>query len=192
MMDRTGWMAGSLLGAALLVSGTALAQTQPRYDHPEAGEQQDLGDDYDGERAGAARQADEAVASPEQGRPEEDFSDVVAADEQRGRRAAAEPRSRAPVGQEHAPAADALDEEAGAMTDACALAARDEAERDGGYAEVRQMETPRESRNGFSIDGDVETRSGWSAQDGRVRHFTCTVANGRVEDVFFQRERVAR
>ena len=70
--------------------------------------------------------------------------------------------------------------------------ARDEAERDGGYAEVRQMETPRESRNGYSIDGDVETRSGWRAQDGRVRHFTCTVANGRVEDVFFQRERPAR
>ncbi|WP_156029022.1 hypothetical protein [Sphingobium sp. DC-2] len=78
------------------------------------------------------------------------------------------------------------------MTDGCARAAREEAERNGDYAEVRQMEAPRENRNGFRIDGDVESRSHWRAQDGRLRHFTCTVANGRIEDVYFQRERAAR
>ncbi|HKY82416.1 MAG TPA: hypothetical protein VJM09_13200 [Sphingobium sp.] len=183
MMGKPGWMTGSLLGATLLMGGAAVAQTQPRYG-AQPGEQQEYRDD-----------SQDDLAPQEQAQPEEDFSDVVAADDQRG---AAEPNRAEPNAAESraeaapAPSPAVEDEESEAMVNACALAARDEAERDGGYAEVRQMELPRESRNGFSIDGDVEARSSWRAQDGQMRHFTCTLANGRIQDVHFQRERAAR
>ena len=183
MMGKSGWMTGSVLGTALLLSGAALAQTQPRYDYPS---EQDHGDGYADDTA--AEQQQEKAAPPEQGNPDEDFSDVVGTDEQR-----AETQQQRSARVEPADEPASVDDpEVDAMIDACAFAAREEAERDGGYAEVRQMEAPRESRRGFSIDGDVETRSGWRAQDGRVRHFTCTTANGRVEEVYFQRERAER
>lgn len=186
MMGKSGWMTGSLLGAAMLIGSAAVAQTQPRYNYPDANEQ-DGGDlSREDDASGAAQQDD---AAPQEPSPDEDFSDVVAADEQRAETPA---NGAARSEQQSDPALSVEDREAETMTDACAIAARDEAERDGGYAEVRQMETPRESRNGFIIDGDVEARSGWRAQDGQVRHFSCTIANGRVEDVYFQRERAAR
>ena len=58
--------------------------------------------------------------------------------------------------------------------------------------EVRQVQEPRETRNGYDVEGDVEVRSGWRAQDGRPRHFTCSVQNGRIADLYFGRDRAAR
>ncbi|HEX7877276.1 MAG TPA: hypothetical protein VF489_11910 [Sphingobium sp.] len=184
MTGKSGWVKGSLLGVAMLISGGAGAQTQPRHGYPESREAQDpsYGDD-------ATSPADEDdIAPQDQGRADEDFSDVAAADEQH-----ADTERQPDSGEDtDAPAASAEHAESEPLINACALAARDEAERDGGYAEVRQMEAPRESRNGFSVDGDIEARSSWRAQDGKLRHFTCTVSNGRVEDVYFRRERASR
>lgn len=190
-MRRTAWMTGSLLGAAMLLSGAAVAQTrlQPGYD----AQQTDEGARDDEENLAGPDEQDATPAKPS--RAEEDFSDVMGSDEP-AQTAREEARAPAAVPNPEDGAPDAVpteeDREAITMSDACALAARDEAERGGGYAEVRQMESPRENRNGFLIDGDVEARSGWRAQDGQMRHFTCTVANGRIENVYFQRERAAR
>ncbi|HKT76864.1 MAG TPA: hypothetical protein VJQ78_09025 [Sphingobium sp.] len=187
-MGKAAWMTGSLLGVAMLMSGGAVAQTQPRYDYPQAGGRQDQGDAYQDEDLTPPDQNDEAAA-PRQSRPDEDFSDVVAADRQREQAT----RGTAPAEERDESATPRADDEEGdALTNDCAIAARNEAEREGGYAEVRQMEAPRENRNGFSIEGDVESRSSWRAQDGRTRHFTCTVVNGRVEDVYFRGDRAAR
>ena len=190
-MRKAGWMTGALLGAALALGGSAVAQTrlQAGYD----AQQSDPAVRYDEENLAGPDEQD--VDPPKRSRAEEDFSDVMGTDEP-AQPAREEARAPSAVPDEDDRAPDAVpsdeDREALAMSDACALAARDEAERDGGYAEVRQMESPRENRNGYLIEGDVEARSGWRAQDGRLRHFTCTVANGRVEDVYFQRERATR
>lgn len=185
MTGKSGWMTGSLLGAAMMISGGAAAQTQPRHGYPETREEQGPVDGDD--NASPADQDD--IAPPDQGRPDEDFSDVAAANEQR---ANTEPGPGSNEETDKAPAVSPEHAESEPMINACALAARDEAEREGGYAEVRQMEAPRESRNGFSVDGDVEARSSWRAQDGKLRHFTCTVSNGRVEDIYFRREGASR
>ena len=42
------------------------------------------------------------------------------------------------------------------------------------------------------MEGDVEVRSGWRAQDGTSRHFTCTMRNGRIADVYFRTDRATR
>lgn len=79
------------------------------------------------------------------------------------------------------------------MTDACAVAARDEAQgREGGYAEVRHMETPVATPSGYNIDGEVETRASWRASAGATRRFTCAMQNGRVADVYLARDVAAR
>lgn len=189
MMSRSAWRTGSLLGAAVLMSGTAVAQSGTRYGYPQSGARQSGSGAYDDEDL-APQQEDDQATPADQHRSDEDFSDVVAADRQREQ---GEERATPPEeGDDAARPRAREDEESDRLTNACAIAARDEAEREGGYAEVRQMEAPRENRDGFSIDGDVESRSGWRAQDGRVRHFTCTVANGRVTDVYFRRDPAAR
>ena len=173
IMNKAGWMTGTLTGLVLLMaSGTAMAQLDQRYDRQDEpgatyqhDEQSPAPDDQDGvdARQTAGRSADRA---------EDDFSDIAAA---------AEPQDEA----------QANDPETDTVIDSCAIAARDEAERDGGYAEVRQVETPRETRQGYTVDGDVEVRASWRAQDGQARHFTCAVENGRVADIYFHRGRAA-
>lgn len=80
-----------------------------------------------------------------------------------------------------------------AMTDACTVAARDEAEQDhGGYAEVRHMETPIATADGYNIDGYVESRTSYRANYGTSRRFTCAMKNGRVANVYISRDLVAR
>lgn len=81
-----------------------------------------------------------------------------------------------------------------AMTDACARAARDEAEqRYGGYAQVRHLETPLPTATGYNIDGYVESRSGMRADIGETRRFTCAIArDGRVADIYLARDLAAR
>lgn len=196
MSGKARWMTGVVLGAALLVNGAAMAQAGPRDGYPGATDPQADYDGYDG----YAEDDDYPGSSDHAGQPQgrangDDFSDVAGAE--------AAPLPQPPRDErdrdwgmrndrrDAGPTYEFRREES-AMTDACAIAARDEAERDGGYAEVRQMEAPRESRGGFSIDGDVETRSGWRAQDGRIRHFTCTINNGRIQDIYFRRDRAAR
>ncbi|SCW54587.1 hypothetical protein SAMN02927924_01231 [Sphingobium faniae] len=88
--------------------------------------------------------------------------------------------------------ADANRQDDAQMTDACALAARDEAQAQGGYAEVRHMDAPRTTRDGYNIDGDVETRASWSTSGGATRRFTCAMRDGRVAEVYLSREVAAR
>lgn len=193
MIGKAGWITGSAFGAALLVTGAAMAQTQPDYDYPGANDRQaqeeSAADEY------SFSDEDDVAQGRQEPADEEDFSDVVGSGQAQPPSARPDENSRrfGSRDDQYAPGAQDADErEESAMTNACALAARDEAERDGGYAEVRQMEAPRDSRDGVSIDGDVEIRSGWRAQDGRLRHFTCTIANGRIRDVYFPRDRDAR
>jgi len=185
-MTKARWFAASVMAVALLTGGASAQTLQPRQSYPQ--DQDDL----------AQPPADEAQDAPEDQamppRADDDFSDVVAQDEQT--RAASATRNER-YGRRN-DAADAMpqdradDAHTDELTTSCALAARDEAERDGGYAEVRQMQQPRETRNGFDVEGDVEVRTGWRAQDGAMRHFTCSVQNGRIADVWFQRDRAGR
>ncbi|APL95533.1 MULTISPECIES: hypothetical protein [Sphingobium] len=176
-MNEMRWMTGSLIALALLTGGVASAQAfQPRNGAPQ--EQDDLSDE-----------AQPPADDPGPPQADDDFSDVVAADQERG--GAAAPSERYGSQDDPAGAAPADRESEDAIT-YCALAARDEAERDGGYAEVRQVQEPRETRNGYDVEGDVEIRSGWRTQDGRSRHFTCSVQNGRIADLYFRRDRAAR
>ncbi|WP_242125679.1 hypothetical protein [Sphingobium sp. Sx8-8] len=186
-MTKARWLAGTVMAVALLAGGVpAQAQYQPRQST--AQDQDDL----------AQPPADEAQDTPDRHatppRADDDFSDVVAQDQQS--RATSDPRSerygRSNDAADAAPQDRPDEQQADELTTSCALAARDEAEHDGGYAEVRQMQQPRETRNGFDVEGDVEVRSGWRAQDGTMRHFTCSVQNGRIADVYFQRDRAAR
>lgn len=183
-MRKTALVAGSIVSAALLVSSAASAQrSQPQQSYP--ADQDDLSvDDQPSIDEGApGRQASPAA------RADDDFSDVVGQpQEDRSWRQPVDPYDRPQDG----PAQSALsEEEEDAMTN-CAIAGRDEAGRDGGYAEVRQIFAPRETRSGIDVEGDIEVRSGWRTQDGRIRHFTCSVQNGRVTDVWFRGDRNRR
>ncbi|MDO7835681.1 hypothetical protein Q4610_11570 [Sphingobium sp. HBC34] len=76
------------------------------------------------------------------------------------------------------------------MTDACAIAARDEAQnRNGGYAEVRQIDAPRATPDGsYNIDGEVEVHASYRAATGTIHRFTCAMKNGRVATVYLSRD----
>lgn len=181
-MSKAGWLAGSMMAAALVAGGAASAQAlQPRLSYPQ--EQDDLARD-DAQDPGY-----EQDRRTEQPRADDDFSDVVAQDRSNGGADAGEEGYAARDDRQDAAPADAESEHA---VNDCAVAARDEAEREGGYAEVRQVQTPRETRGGYEVDGDVELRSGWNAQDGRQRHFTCSVRDGRIADVYFPQDRARR
>ncbi|MGC4250610.1 MAG: hypothetical protein QM605_03820 [Sphingobium sp.] len=88
--------------------------------------------------------------------------------------------------------ADANRQDEAQMSDACAVAARDEAQAQGGYAEVRHMDAPRATSDGYNIDGDVEMRASWSASGGTTRRFTCSMRDGRVAEVYLSRDVAAR
>ncbi|MFC3439988.1 hypothetical protein ACFOKF_02040 [Sphingobium rhizovicinum] len=76
-----------------------------------------------------------------------------------------------------------------ALTDACALAARDEAQGQSGYVEIRHMEAPRAGQGGTTnIDGEVETRASYRAASGTTRRFTCAMKDGRVAQVYLSRD----
>jgi len=176
-------MTGSLAALALLTGGMASAQAfQPRQSYPQ--EQDDLSD-------AAQPPANEPQTSEDQASPpraDDDFSDVVTADQEPDRSNSQPDR----YGRQDDPAATPADQASEEAITHCALAARDEAERDGGYAEVRQVQEPRETRSGYDVEGDVEVRSGWRAQDGTSRHFTCSMQNGRIADVYFHQDRAGR
>ncbi|WP_375194727.1 hypothetical protein [Sphingobium sp.] len=185
-MTKAWWFAAPMMAVALLAGGASAQALQPRQSYPQ--DQDDL----------AQPPADEDQDAPDDQamppRADDDFSDVVAQDEQNpaGSATRNERYGRRNGAADAMPQGRADDHQTDELTTSCALAARDEAERDGGYAEVRQMQEPRETRNGFDVEGDVEVRTGWRAQDGSMRHFTCSVENGRIADVYFQRDRAAR
>lgn len=183
-MNKAGW-AGSVMAAMLLTSGGASAQSlQPRLSYPQ--DQGDLADEAPPPNEDGQDIRDRPAEQP---RADDDFSDVVSGDDSR---IGEEDRDAGyGRGDNHAEATPPDAESEDAIT-YCALAARDEAERDGGYAEVRQMQQPRETRNGHDVEGDLEWRSNWRSQDGAMRHFTCSLRNGRVADIWFQRDRAAR
>jgi hypothetical protein len=80
-----------------------------------------------------------------------------------------------------------------AMTDACAVAARDEAQRQAGYAEVRHIDTPQATGEGrYNIDGEVETRASYRATGGVTHRFTCAMQGDQVANVYLSRDVAAR
>lgn len=72
-----------------------------------------------------------------------------------------------------------------AAVDACAIAARDEASRNGNFAEVRDITGTRPFGNGWDVTGTVSERAGYRAGDSRLRSFRCIWDDGRVEGVSF-------
>ena len=72
-----------------------------------------------------------------------------------------------------------------AAVDACAIAARDEASRNGYFAEVRDITGARPFGNGWDVTGVVSERAGYRAGDSRLRSFRCIWDNGQVEGVNF-------
>ncbi|MCW2363894.1 MULTISPECIES: hypothetical protein [Sphingobium] len=82
------------------------------------------------------------------------------------------------------PAGQALDDEDAAV-DACAIAARDQASRDGNYAEVRDITGARPFGSGWDVTGTLSMRSNFRAGEGRLRSFRCIWDDGRVDCVTF-------
>lgn len=66
--------------------------------------------------------------------------------------------------------------------DACALAARDEGTRLGGYAEMRGVTGSDERGDGWDVRGTIVQRASYGAV-GQLRDFRCTYRGGRVQDV---------
>jgi len=79
--------------------------------------------------------------------------------------------------------ADAPGEDAAA--NACAIAARDQSTRSGGFAEVRSITAVRPFGNGFDVTGTLDQRASYQARDGRLRSFRCIWDNGAVASVNF-------
>lgn len=180
MTGKAGWMTGAMLGAAALVPGSMVhAQAQPDYGYPSASDRQAQDDPYaDDDVTGGEERGSQAQA---QQRADDDFSDVTGGvDEQTG----------SPPGER---AEDArVDREREEAITECAVAARDEAERDGGFAEVRQVQEPVETRGKYQVEGDIDARSSWRSEDGQTLHFTCSVQNGRIANLQFPRNPAAR
>jgi len=72
-----------------------------------------------------------------------------------------------------------------AAVDACAVAARDEASRSSGFAEVRGITDTHPYGSGWNVTGTLDQRSSYSAGDSSQRSFRCIWENGRVSGVTF-------
>lgn len=77
-----------------------------------------------------------------------------------------------------------------AAVNACAVAARDEATTQGGYAEVRRVDAPRAVSGGWDVDGQVERRDSYRGPATDVRRFTCSIRNGRVAEIYISKDGV--
>lgn len=174
---------GGIMVAAMLAGGMTPAQARPRHHDRHHHRHDDFGL---GDAIGIAALLG-AVA-------------IVASSASKDRQAARDAIDGPPPLDDRADAA--LPDDDGAMppvgdareeaANACALAARDEASGDGGYAEIRSMDEPLVIDGGFNVDGTVENRTSWNARSGTMRRFTCTVRNGRVAQVYLSRDVVAR
>lgn len=174
-----GFNFGDAIGIAALVGAVAVVANSMSKDRAA---QQDRTDDYrpndvrpddtrnDGYRTAPQSEypaADDAPVAPDSG--DEDFSDVASADDIAGTPIAGEDRA----------------------VDACAIAARAEATRGGGYAEVRRIGTPQAVQGGYNIDGEVERRASYRDSAGETRQFTCSVQGDRVAQVYMSRDLVS-
>lgn len=189
MSGKAGWMTGAMLGAALLVNGAAMAQSGQGsdYGYPQADDRQPQDEGYaDDDLAEGAQRDNRSSTQP---RADDDFSDVTGEPYEQAQTDARAGRD----GDPSAPTQDAwADREREEATTECAVAAREEAERDGGFAEVRQVQEPRESRDGYEVEGDIDARSSWRATDGQTLHFTCSVETGRIVKLNMPRGPAAR
>lgn len=88
------------------------------------------------------------------------------------------PRDLASGSDEGRPAMGSREE----AVDACALAARDEGTRLGGYAEMRGITGSNERGDGWDVTGTIVQRASYGAV-GQLRDFRCAYQGGRVEDV---------
>lgn len=197
---RTGrWMMGSLLTIAVIVGGMSPAQARPRHGgyyggyHGGGGHwhRRDRGDGFGvGDAIGVAALVG-AVAivansmSKDRKAAQGRDTDHRGYDDDYDRDA----QPAVDEGGDDDSAAASFDS-ADSATDACAVAARDEASAQGGYAEIRHMESPQSVDGGYNIDGEVENRASWSAAGGSTRRFTCSIREGRVAEVYLSRDTV--
>lgn len=197
MAAKLRWMTGAVVSAALLVGSAGTAQARPRWDRWDHGRYRDRGGFGFGDALGVAAlvgaAAIVATSVSKDRKAARGYQEQDAPPPQDGTDYGADVRSG-----ERPHDADFSDVAGSAahddrLTDACAMAARDEAEgREGGYAEVRHIDAPVATQDGYNIDGEVETRTSYSATEGSTRRFTCAMKDGRVAEVYFARDVASR
>ena len=198
------WMTGALVGAGLVLGSVNAAEARPRYDrgydrggwgHHHRGRGDGFGfGDAVGVAAlvGAVAIVASSMSKDKQARAS-DSRDYDGPPPSAGTDYGADVRSDAPAHEADFSDVAAESAQEDAMTDTCAVAARDEAQREaGGYAEVRHMDAPRATPDGYNIDGQVETRAAYRASGGETRRFTCAIQDGRVAQVYLSRDVAAR
>lgn len=196
---KTGWMTGALVSAGLLVGSFSPAEAGPRWDrgYDRGWHRHHRGDGFGvGDAIGVAALVGavaivaSSISKNRKAQVPRDDRDVYAPPPRAGTDYGADVGQDAPTRDD----ADFSDIAArdDAMADACALAARDEAQREGGYAEVRHMDAPVPTNSGYNIDGQVETRASYRAT-GQTRRFTCAMtADGSLVDIYMSRDLVSR
>ncbi|QGP80236.1 hypothetical protein GL174_09110 [Sphingobium sp. CAP-1] len=207
MGTKARWMTGALVSAGLMLGSVGSAQAQPGWGggrgwdrggwdrgwdrhHRHRGDGFGVGDAIGvAALVGAVAIVASSLSKDKQTRTDRDDD-------------APPPSSGTDYGADHnanAPARDEADfsdiaAQDDAQTDACAIAARDEAQgQGGGYAEVRHIDAPRTTPDGATnIDGEVESRASYRAASGTTRRFICTMKDGRVASVYLSRDVVMR
>lgn len=212
------WMTGALVSAGLLMGSIGAAQAQPRYGygggwgrggwdrHHRRGDGFGVGDAIGiAALVGAVAVVASSMAKDkkaQEARGTDRSYDDNAPPPHDGTDYGADVQDNAPS-RDEGPARDNdadfsdIAEASGrddALTDACALAARDEAQRQqAGYAEVRHIDAPRATGAGtYNIDGEVESRAGYRATGGTTHRFTCAMKDGRVAQVYLSRDVASR
>lgn len=196
---KKGWVMGALVSAGLLVGSIIPAEARPRWDRGwdrgwhrhHRGNGFGVGDAIGvAALVGAVAIVASSMSKDRKAPVSRDDRDIDAPPPRTGTDYGAD------VGQD-APTRDDTDfsdvaARDDAMADACALAARDEAQRKGGYAEVRHMDAPVATASGYNVDGQVETRASYRST-GQTNRFTCAMKpDGRVADVYISRDLVSR
>lgn len=74
--------------------------------------------------------------------------------------------------------------------DDCALAAREEAERQARHADIASIGEVRSVTDGWNVDGTVELRDSYR-DTAEVRRFSCDWRGGRVANVYLSRDVLA-
>ncbi|MFZ2996176.1 hypothetical protein [Sphingobium sp.] len=203
LTGKTRWMTGALVGAGLMLGSVSAAEARPRYDrgydrggwgHHHRGRGDGFGfGDAVGVAAlvGAVAIVASSVAKDKQARAA-DVRDYDGPPPSVGTEYGADVRSDVRDEADFSDVAATASRD-DAMTDACAVAARDEAQGEaGGYAEVRHMDAPRATPDGYNIDGQVESRAAYRDTGGVTRRFTCAMRDGRVAQVYLSRDVAAR
>lgn len=214
---KAGWIMGALVSAGLVLGSVSPAEARPRYGYDRGWDgrghggwdrhRRHRGDGFGvGDVIGvAALVGAVAIVASSLSKDKKARAGSVPRDDAVGQDAPAY-RGNADYGADADPARDdadgrpdfgdgsVADRQDDALTDACALAARDEAQGQyGGYAEVRRIDRPQAiAAGGYNIDGEVETRASYRESHGVTRRFTCAMTGGRVGDIYFSRDLVMR